>query len=233
MFWLLFLAALLVLPSYLFAPLQVWQSQRSPVTRTRPLRPGELPDASQALVVASLNRVAALGFEAVGVHEANGGAAVVVHAARPETGDQFLDYLMPVARWQVFLTRFADGQEVVTANTPLPSVFTPPPGLHGCRLPAGTDEGTLLRVHRAHVARRMGAGAVGVPVGDSTTFVEGVELRSLDAQREFGLYQREGDVYRPTLRGAFVHTWRLLPPLKTVAASRNDRLMRELLDARA
>lgn len=226
--WLLGLAALLVLPSYVVAPLRVFQTQRTPLTRTRPLQPGELDEPVEAMVVASLNRVAALGFVAAGVHDANDGAAVVVHATHPGTGDQFLDYLTPAARWQVFLARFPGGTEVVTANPPLPSVFTLSAGQHACRLPAGTDEATLLRAHRAHV-RLHARGQTAVPVGDSTAFLEGTERRTLEAQREFGLYSGDGEVYRPTLRGAFLCTWRLLPPLKTVAATRNDRLVRTLL----
>lgn len=226
--WLLGLAALLVLPSYLVAPLRVWQTTRSPLTRTRSVQPGELDAPVEAMVVAALNRVAALGFVAAGVHDANDGAAVVIHAAHPGTDDQFVDYLTRAARWQVLLARLADGREVVTTNAPLPSVFSHPPGLHSCRLPAGTDEATLLRAHRAHV-RLHARGQAAVAVGDSTAFLDGIESRSLETQREFGLYTRDGEVYRPTVRGAFLHTWRLLPPLKTVAATRNDRLVRTLL----
>lgn len=217
----------MVVRLYLLAPLAVWKKNPTRITRSRAITPATASEEVKAAVQELAAAVQPLGFDLREVSELNDGMAVALHASDPATHTHLLDYHMAEYRWQVFRTELQDGREVVTANAPLPSVFSRPKGLHACGLPPGTDLLTLHRAHRAHVELKA-RGAAPIP-GQSTGYVEHHERRGMEAQCELGVYRRVGEEYRPTLRGAFLTTWRLLPPLKQLRAARNARVVRAIL----
>lgn len=146
--WLVILAAVFVVPSYLIAPLNVWRSARSRPIRTRPIRPGEAPSEIRSAVEAVARTLGGSGFRLATVAEPLDGGAVIVHAYHPTTGEHFLDYITDAARWQVFLTTYPDGSEVVTSNSPAPSIFSGSPNLHVCTLGVYVRDGDVYRTRR-------------------------------------------------------------------------------------
>jgi hypothetical protein len=229
MLWFLVIAALvLVGPTYLLAPLRVWRTSRTPLPRARPVSAEEAPVAVRAAVESVAQTLGTSGFRLRGVCSVNDATGFVIHAYHPDHGIHFLDYHVGAFRWQVFLTRFRDGHEVVTSNPPIPSVFSRSPQVHGCSFPPGTDVGTLHEAHLAHLRLR-GAGRPLAPsTAESAAFITGVEERTLEGQRTCGIMTREADVFRPTLGGAFIQTWRMLPPLKGLRAAADARTVEEV-----
>lgn len=226
--WLVILAAVFVVPSYVIAPLNVWRSSRSRPIRTRPIKPGEAPSEIRSAVEAVARTLGGSGFRLATVSEPLDGGAVIVHAYHPTTGEHFLDYITDAARWQVFLTTYPDGSEVVTSNSPAPSIFSVSPDLHVCTLPPATAVQQLRDAHQAHCRSAVSGQSAPVAATGAPTFVDDLEQQVLERQCTLGVYWRDGDVYRPTLRGAFLTTWRLLPPLKGLRASRNARSVKAL-----
>jgi hypothetical protein len=133
------------------------------------------------------------------------------------------------------VTRLGDGDHrgLTTNNSTQPTAFAPVPGRTLHRLPGERDLRRLLRVHRALVAR------AGVPPAPSRLADVGPErllaestAREMAAQVAAGYLVAAGDHYRPTWRGAFTMTWRLLWPIKSLRESQVRRraaaLLREL-----
>lgn len=221
------LALLYCLAMYVVAPLRVWRSSATRVTRSRPITPDTASPEVRAAVQELAAAVQPLGYDLREVSDLNDGMAVALHAYNRATHAHLVDYQMARYRWQVFRTEFSDGREVVTANAPLPSVFSRPNTLHACALPPATDLPTLHRAHLAHVKLKAGA-ATPIP-GQTTGYVEHHERRGMEGQVGFGLYRRQGEEYRPTLRGAFLTTWRMLPPLKQLRAAENAKVVKAVL----
>ena len=227
--WLIGLIALLLLvPPYLLAPLQVWRRSRTPRVRARLLSPHDAPDEVRASVQALAPRARALGFDLRSAVEVNDGQAVVLHCASA-VPEHLLEYRTPTHHWQVFISRFTTGDEVVSTNAPAPPVFSLVPTQHVCALPPDADLETLLRAHRAHVNLSVRAGAAPAATPAGIAFVEEFENRTMETQRRLGLYRYDGEGYRPTLRGAFLVTLRMLPPLRWLRARENARVVERLL----
>lgn len=226
--WLVILAAVLVVPPYLLAPLNVWRNSRSRPIRTRPIKPEEAPAEIRSAVEAVARTLGSSGFRLATVAVPMNGGAVIIHAYHPTTGEHFLDYITDAARWQVLLTTYADGSEVVTSNSPAPSIFSVPPNLHVCTLAPATAVQQLREAHQAHCRAGVSGQSAPVAATGAPTFVDDLEQQVLERQCTLGVYVRDGDVYRPTLRGAFLTTWRLLPPLKGLRAAQNARSVKAL-----
>jgi hypothetical protein len=220
--------SLLAAFKYLVAPLMVWMTSSSARPRARRLRPDEASDEVKSAVRSLSQVVKPLGFELGEVADVNEGTAVVIHVYHPRTHDHLLSYSLPSHHWQVFRTQLPGGMEVVTTNSTVASVFSRPRTTFACQLPQWTDLPTLYRAHQAHLTLRSG-GAEPIPTEVSGSYVEHYETRTLEKQCELGVHRRAGEKYRPTLRGAFLMTWRLLPPLKQLRASANQRIARRLL----
>jgi hypothetical protein len=222
--------------NYLVAPLKVWRKSRSSVSAAVRVRAESASQEMREAVAALAAEVQPLGFELRAVSEMNGGAATVCHVHNAERGDHLLDYRAEIQgrslRWQVFVTHFEGGAEVVTSNAPSPSVFSREPDQHVCRLPSDTGLATLHRAHLEHIRTAVRAAEPIRSLGRGS-FVERYEQGALEKQHALGLYRREGEVYRPTFRGAFLMTWRLLPPLKGRRESQNERVAAAILGATA
>lgn len=215
---------------YVLAPLSFMATHRQRPVQTRRLDPNEAPPEVDEAIADWRSEFGESRLPLAAVHALEGGGAHVLHLVEPGTGLHALDYLTPQYRWQVFLSRFADGREVVTTNYPLGVTFTPHPQVHAVRLPGMRTLRRLHGLHRAHVARVMGHGArAAVPThAELANFVADHELETLERQRELGSMVRVRGVYRPTLRGAFLSVWRRLPPLRWIHSSRDARLAQSL-----
>jgi hypothetical protein len=239
----LILVLLLLSQFYVLGPLLFMATHRQPLLRTRRIPPADAPaDVARALSGWSAFFDDA-DFSLVAVHEvlqARGGgeddlavSGHVLHLVGRAAAVHALDYVTPHGRWQVFLTRFGDGREVVTTNYGRALTLDPHHMVHVARVPRVVDLPRLRALHGAHVTHVMGAAAPAAIPGDEdlADFVAEHERRTVERQRELGAMMRSGDLYRPTLRGAFRSVWRHLPPLRWINGSRESRLVRSLRDA--
>jgi hypothetical protein len=129
-------------------------------------------------------------------------------------------------------TRFADGAEVATFNSPAVTGLPSPPGATAAWLPGVRDPAALYGVH-AHLRDALGGGSERVGVGpDPAGFLRDRTARSLAAWVAAGYYALDeaGGVVRPTWKGAALVTWRLLWPVKPLYRALRRRATRRLLD---
>lgn len=237
--FLLVLACLAIV--YVLGPIQylAGHSQAAPGTAPVPL------DEAPARVGRALSRWRTAfgedGPELVGVQgivppgadpAASAPVAHVLHFIDRDAAVHALDYVTPHGRWQVFLTRYDDGAEVVTTNYPRALTLAPHPQAHVARMPRVSRLADLRTLHGVHVAQVMGA-RTPAPIADEGIdgFVADHELRTLERQREVGAMKLAGGVYRPTFRGAFMSFWSYLPPLRWINGAREARVARQLMDA--
>jgi|GEM_PF-6248288 len=228
---------------YVLTPLLAMASLRQSPPRTRRVPPQEAPEpVSRAIsrwgkelgpAGASLVAVHRIASSLVGEEDDAGAAGHVLHYTDQAAGVHGMDYVTPHGQWQVFLTRLEDGREVVTTNYARAMTTTPHPRVHVARMPGVRKLGWLRSLHGVHVARVQGAAApAAIPADEQLAdFVADHERRTLERQREVGAMVCDGDVYRPTLRGAFTSAWRQLPPLLWVNRARDRRLERSLTAA--
>lgn len=233
---------------YLLGPAIFMATHRQPLPHMRPVAPGGAP-APVAQALARWSASFGEGMPLAGVHEITVPAApiatlpfseehlnpaplqpdpvagYVLHFVDLKAGVHGLDFVTPRLRWQVFLTRFGEGDEVVTGNAPV-AASAHHPRVHHVRFGRLADLRQLRALHDAHVRQAMGS-RVPEPIPPDEAlagFVAQNEQRALERQRELGRMSRRGDVYQPTWKGAFLGTWRHLPPLIVIHAWRNARL---------
>jgi hypothetical protein len=134
-----------------------------------------------------------------------------------------------------FLTKFADGSTLTVTNTQDPEVYAEVAGRTIERFPQVRDPARLQRVNRALLERSFaGREPQRLEMGqDPAAFVRDAMDREYRHQIGAGLLRLdEGrQMYRPTWRGAWLMTWRLLPPLRQVIRARRLRRATALLAA--
>ena len=126
----------------------------------------------------------------------------------------------------VLITQVEGDGQVVTANSPLPSISPPLPGQRAYRLPEIADAVQLYSIHR-RLVKKDGRKAVPIVLGDDPLAWERKQHdRSIALQVSHGLATRDEKAGRlkPTWKGAFRSTW-LLHPFLT--AFQNRRATRE------
>jgi hypothetical protein len=128
-----------------------------------------------------------------------------------------------------FVSRFRDGTVVLTNNTSQAGVFGPRPTHTAGYFPAVKEADRLYRLHQQLVARHP-AGAKVLRLdeefgGDARAAVAASMVEEMEAQVKIGyLYlSTHEQVYRPTCKGAFLMTWKLLWPLNAIRKARRER----------
>jgi hypothetical protein len=242
----LLLIAVIVIAAapYVIAPILVHQRQRQPTRPSfEPYDAAKHPLA-QALVDAVQQNVALLaqaGFRQVGdlfrsdraarlravlMDTAAEEMAVVVGAApvaRPERGSCAVE----------LVARFAGGRSLTVHNSPMPGVFGRVPGREKARFRDVRDPVRLYRIYQALVAHRYGA--LGREPADYRTdpggFLGAAMARELSQQVDTGYMWLDdrAEVYRPTWKGAFLMTWKLMQPFRDIGEWRSDRRARALV----
>lgn len=134
-----------------------------------------------------------------------------------------------------FATRFRDGSVVQTNNSGVPGSFPPRPGHTVGRLPSVQDAARLYRLHRALVARS-GSGRKVFRLdeefrGDAAAYAAATMVEELEdaARAGYMALSPDGETYRPTLKGAFLMTWKQLWPTKGILRAARDRTARRLI----
>ena len=242
---------LLVVAYYIGAPTLVYVSQK--IAANPVLQPLALsiftPDVIQYFIQ-NRERLAAEGFTPLGEYRLSGAdpdrmtaLAPLVH---PETGDRALivvlllryknDLWRPLLQYVEIEARFEDGSQVSVSNSAEPRWFRASRQQTVLRFEVAQDARALYRLHRRAVAQfAPPAPVVFWPLETETAAPLAREFRDEyeRQRREKALYlDPERGIYRPTLRGAFLLTWRTLFPFRILCllqerlriASLRDRL---------
>lgn len=235
------IGGLVTLP-YWLGPALVHRSARMPlVMGMEHIGPDELAalDAHTfETLETAVSTLTAMGFDRPTAFRARDGATTAVGALleHPVHGDlaSFVIMSAPNVAPQavpIFESEWADGFRIITTNTRHPSVFPASPTIDGMTLPTVRELDALYRVHRARVARaKTGAERLHLSRGeDALTIERNRQARDRHRHLASGYLLREGDVVRPTVRGACLMTWRSLPPWKNLQFRERDRREAALL----
>ena len=226
---------------YGYAPFKARQRQTKDASvEYRPIELPELPhEVAQAFIDASRGLVAC-GFHALGhlTHftpktAQNSYVSVWVNPSSLDQA-QIIGVLTPsplhgirVVTLVTFRTEFTDGTSIVTSNTSSPGVFPRDKTANTIRCPGIRDFTLLYRFHRERVSRDRAARTATLDdVKDARTRMETEFTRTYERLIAAGYYSLDParQQYRPTLKGAFLMTYRLLPPFKQIQKLRRDRL---------
>ncbi|HZU37665.1 MAG TPA: hypothetical protein VFA18_17220 [Gemmataceae bacterium] len=130
-----------------------------------------------------------------------------------------------------FQTRFADGTLLVTSNNRITVGLPLSPEATPVWLPEVRDPRHLYAVHQ-QVRESMMLGKKPLGVGpDPIAFLIARSKENLQQFANGGYFYLDeaGGVYRPTWKGAFLMTWRLLPPIRPFYVAWRRRRTRKLL----
>jgi hypothetical protein len=234
---------------YVYAPLKIKRQQvKEMQIDFQPVELSQLPpDIVEAVKVASRG-LAQSGFIAVGhltQRIARTGQEAFVSLWINETtrdSAQIIAVRTPTALGAVsivtlttFWTEFTDETGIVTSNSSASGAYPSNPLMSVIRIPRAADVASLYRFHRARVERGQ---AERIPTLDSSR--EPLRRMWLEHTQTFerliklGYYTIDevNQTYVPTLKGAYLMTYRLLPPFKQIQKWRKDwladRTLREL-----
>jgi hypothetical protein len=134
----------------------------------------------------------------------------------------------------LFQSRFDDGTEVATGNSPVKAGFPRLPKTTGVWLPEVRDVGQLYRVHSG-VSDHLGQDKKRLSVGpDPVAFLTAGHHRRLTHFVETGYYYLDSSrgMYRMTWKGAVLVIWRLVWPVRPLFRAwrrrRTHKLLRDL-----
>lgn len=125
-----------------------------------------------------------------------------------------------------YRTEYSDGTSIVTTNSPSSSCFPADKRVNSIRCPGVWDVSLLYRFHRARVERhRAGRTATLERVKDPCVRMQLEHTETYERLVRAGYYSLDPtrEYYVPTLKGAFLMTYRLLPPFKQIQRIRKDR----------
>lgn len=133
----------------------------------------------------------------------------------------------------VFHTRFRDGGELLTTNSPIPLTTPPLPGTAAYRMPEVADAGGLYTVHRRLVRGDPRKPQPIVISADPLAWEREQNERAIAIQVAHGLGVRDetAGVLRLTMKGAFRATWLLHPALVRFQDRRSTRAAAAALQA--
>ncbi|HEX5831715.1 MAG TPA: hypothetical protein VFY16_12090 [Gemmatimonadaceae bacterium] len=244
-------AAVLVVVTmaYWLGPVLVYVTQRTPAEpRLELLAPNDpsIPVVLRDRLEARARELATEGFASIGL--LNGGATYpglvgyVQHFRHATERD--LAHVLVIGRRAEpvtlvgevvgFSRRRADGSYVRTTNLAQTPTYPPMHQHDTVRLPGLRDLSRLYRVHRHRAGGLRGEAPETL---DAVAFQTAIEQEVLQYQQHLGYWRRVDDpeepVLRPTLKGALLMTWRLLPPWRQIEERTTARRARALLDAAA
>lgn len=244
--YLLVMGAYWIGAMYVYAPFKIRRKQVKDVKVDYvPIELSELaPEVARAFVEAS-RRLVACGFRALGhlTHYTHKTAqesyvSIWVNPAGVDHA-QIIGVCTPselqglrVATLVTFRTEFTDGTSIVTTSSSSAGVFPRDPKVSAVRCPGIRDFALLYRFHRARVERdRARRTATLDRVKDARTRMENEWTETYQRLIRAGYYTLDpaGQQYVPTLKGAFLMTYRLLRPFKQIQRRKRDRLAERTL----
>jgi hypothetical protein len=234
---------------YIYAPFKVKRRQTKSVqNQYTPMELTDLPsDISKVFYTASAWLVHC-GFGTLGVvsqqpADASNKAFVSIWINKPlNDSAQIIGVRTPkssgetkVATLVTFRTEFADSTSIVTSNTSSPSIFPLDPRVNSIRCPKIQDLALLYRFHRARVKREQGGRRPSLErVKDPSSRLEFEHEETFARLTKAGYYSvdEKKQNYVPTLKGAYLMTYRLLPPFRQIQKLRkNIRANRALCES--
>lgn len=243
---LLIIGAYLIGAMYIYAPFKIRRQQAKDVrVHYVPIElPDLAPEVAQAFVDASRGLVAC-GFQALGhlthyTHKTAQESYVSIWV-NPSGVDhaQIIGVCTPselqglrVVTLVTFRTEFSDGTSIVTTSSSSAGVFPRDPKVSPVRCPGIRDFALLYRFHRARVDRDRGRRTATLDhVKDARTRMENEWTETFQRLIGAGYYSLDQtrQKYVPTLKGAFLMTYRLLPPFKQIQRFQRDRLTERTL----
>lgn len=131
-----------------------------------------------------------------------------------------------------FIARF-EGERSFSVLNHVPGIFPAVPGKEKVRVREVRDPERLFRVYQTLLARRYGA-VKREPLevrADPAGFLSAAMARELRQQVDTGYYRLDAaaDAFRPTWKGAFLMSWKLLSPMREIRLWLADRRGRALL----
>lgn len=242
---------LVLLAAFVGGPLLIWFTQTTNAQRdTRLIEPEAVPadtyeffkETAPGLTecgfsIASYLRLDdlsvaahATGYVALWVNRPAGQAAAVTSLhCHPKNGPAKIQH------WSEFVTHVVNGLHITTANSDELSVAKAVSGKNVLMASAVKDVVELYRLHLSRELQLVMPAATRYlpPAGhEADWFVEDCQVSLLE-QEESGYWYYAGsrkDVYRPTLVGAFIMVWRILPPIKQIRAARMRRRVRQAIE---
>jgi hypothetical protein len=131
-----------------------------------------------------------------------------------------------------FRTEFTDASAIVTSNAPTAMCFPGDPNVKSLRCRNCEDMALLYRIHRARIDRqRNGRTATLELFNDAASRLEFEHHRLYQRMIDAGYFKLDAANQRfvPTIMGAYLMTYRMLPPIKQLRNAYQDfRAAREL-----
>lgn len=247
MFLFLTILLLLLLAPHLLGPLVIYLTQKSQAHPDfNAINPRELPPPIFATFARSRETLAGLGFETVACLHQNklmtNVRAYVLLLVNRQTNESALVYDMlaeagfsSVHRSIVeFNTELSNGVEICTTTGSDPNPYKSYPEKLMYQFPEVKNPWALYKLHRQMVGAQMSAGVQSfLPArGDEIRAMSYSFTRTLMRQVEFGyLYLDEAaNVFRPTIKGAILMTWKLAWPTGMIRRALIRRKARRLMN---
>lgn len=231
----------LVLALYVGAPLAVRLSLKQPARpRAVLVDAATLTPAVGGFLQTRALEIEKLGFERVPYYEVDlgpNGIAYVCRLIDRANGDMAHATALcarsgePRVKYAGFVTRWASGSHAETTNSPVFSDLLPRPPYVRVRQVQEDSLAKLLAIHRGLAAEtEKGSRKVLPEPGQEGEQLARAIVEPLETAAKAGTMalSADGAFYRPTLRGAFVMTWRMLPPLRQLASAARAREERRL-----
>lgn len=133
-----------------------------------------------------------------------------------------------------FNARWEDGFELNTGNSPEPSAFKVPPDTLTTFAPWLEYADELFNAHKA-LCKQHGPGSRKELRldrkfnGDCIPFVAEGMIREMEAACEDGYLKKSPTHYKATFVGAYLMTWKQLPPFKQIVLARRNAVARKRL----
>jgi hypothetical protein len=198
---------------------------------------GQLPPAIAALFRDRIPQIQNLGFEFVGCYDCGNMAAntrsYIAYFCNRQTQDfaNISAVITPkkATGYFEFSTRFSDGSFLETNTNRVLPLSPPNPQVRIFRFPEIADPVSLYRLHRRLIEKYAGGlWPQGEPKGTEiqrlVRVVESYGPRHV--QNGYMYLSPRGDQYRLTWKGAFLMTWRALPPTSLVRKALQSQAMR-------
>jgi hypothetical protein len=238
-----------VIGGYVLFPLLTYFMQRLPARPDfEPLDLKALPRTTAEYLMTHTRELIALGFEDPVMAKLPNAAPDVtgylILLANRSAGDMAMVTVLVgdngLVRQKAFLVEFstgsADGLSFDTINTDQLNAFPPGPGTTRTQAWAAVDVAELYRLHRHVMAAHGFDGPREVyPSDDPLEWLaeHGFErMYEVHAARGWLARTRDGEAFVPTLLGAYLITWGLMPPVswvrKLLIGQRAARLLAEL-----
>ena len=132
-----------------------------------------------------------------------------------------------------FSTRFEGGEVFNTMNSNQLNAFPPAPKAVRTQVPMVTDPQELFRLHTFVMNKHETTGKKELyePGTALDYLVEYAFARMYEIQADRGwlAYDRRSDTYRPTIKGAYLICWGLMPPFKWLRQAAMMRRARQIL----